>query len=302
MMHVRTLMIALLAASCCLSASARSRKKKDVKPVVPALAADVKPVPADSFSYAMGVAQAQSLRQFLIQREGVDSAYMADAIRGIEAEVSPSEVKKQQAYVAGLRIRQMNREQILPQINKQMTGRADTTYLDLGIYTRALTASLAGQKGNLTQEEAFKILERQNQYYLGTVRQSNTAYLEANAKEKGVKTTDSGLQYKVLTKGTGALPTDTSEVEVNYEGRLIDGTVFDSSYKRGKSATFRVNQVIQGWQEALKLMPVGSVWELYIPFNLAYGERGTRDIPPYSTLVFKVELLGVGEAKAESKS
>ena len=208
---------------------------------------------------------------------------MADAIRGIEAEVSPSEVKKQQAYVAGLRIRQMNREQILPQINKQMTGRADTTYLDLGIYTRALTASLAGQKGNLTQEEAFKILERQNQYYLGTVRQSNTAYLEANAKEKGVKTTDSGLQYKVLTKGTGALPTDTSEVEVNYEGRLIDGTVFDSSYKRGKSATFRVNQVIQGWQEALKLMPVGSVWELYIPFNLAYGERGTRDIPPYST-------------------
>ena len=78
--------------------------------------------------------------------------------------------------------------------------------------------------------------------------------------------------------------------------------MFDSSYKRGKSATFRVNQVIQGWQEALKLMPVGSVWELYIPFNLAYGERGTRDIPPYSTLVFKVELLGVGEAKAESKS
>ena len=93
--------------------------------------------------------------------------------------------------------------------------------------------------------------------------------------------------------GTGAVATDTSEVEVHYEGTLIDGTVFDSSYKRGKPATFRADQVIKGWTEALKMMPEGSVWDLYIPYNLAYGERGTRGIPPFATLIFKVELLKV---------
>lgn len=296
-MKAKSLMIVALAAFCCLGTQARSKKKSTVKPVV-AAAADVKPVPADSFSYAMGVAQGQSLKQYIVQREGVDTTYMAEFIKGLNAQVSEAEVKKQVAYTAGLRIQQMNREQVLPQVNKQVTGKADTTFLQLDKLNEGLTQVLNGQKGALTQEEALKLLERQSEYFMNTLKMANADYLTKNAKNKGVKTEKNGLQYKVLTKGNGALPTDTAEVEVNYEGRLIDGTVFDSSYKRGKAATFKVNQVIKGWQQALKMMPVGSTWELYIPYDLAYGERGTRDIPPYSTLIFKVELLGIKDAKA----
>lgn len=296
-MKAKSLMIVALAAFCCLGTQARSKKKSTVKPVV-AAAADVKPVPADSFSYAMGVAQGQSLKQYIVQREGVDTTYMAEFIKGLNAQVSEAEVKKQVAYTAGLRIQQMNREQVLPQVNKQVTGKADTTFLQLDKLNEGLTQVLNGQKGALTQEEALKLLERQSEYFMNTLKMANADYLTKNAKNKGVKTEKNGLQYKVLTKGNGALPTDTAEVEVNYEGRLIDGTVFDSSYKRGKAATFKVNQVIKGWQQALKMMPVGSTWELYIPYDLAYGERGTRDIPPYSTLIFKVELLGIKGAKA----
>ena len=108
-----------------------------------------------------------------------------------------------------------------------------------------------------------------------------------------MKTTKSGLQYRILTAGKGAVATDTSEVEVHYEGKLINGHVFDSSYKRGQTTSFRCNQVIRGWTEALKMMPEGSIWELYIPYDLAYGERGNQGIPPFSTLIFKVELIKV---------
>lgn len=129
-------------------------------------------------------------------------------------------------------------------------------------------------------------------------------FLAENKAKEGVVTTESGLQYKILTKGTGEIPADTSYVQVNYKGTLIDGTEFDSSYKRkdkdGKSqpATFRANQVIKGWTEALTMMPVGSKWELYIPYDLAYGSRATgADIKPFSTLIFEVELVGIGKKK-----
>ena len=108
-----------------------------------------------------------------------------------------------------------------------------------------------------------------------------------------MKTLPSGLQYKVITEGKGALPKDTSLVEVNYEGRTIDGKVFDSSYKRNQPAEMRTNQVIKGFTEALVHMPAGSVWEVYIPQNLAYGEREAGEIKPFSTLIFKIELLKV---------
>ena len=105
-----------------------------------------------------------------------------------------------------------------------------------------------------------------------------------------MKSTPSGLLYKVLQQGDGAMPADTSQVEVHYEGKLVDGTVFDSSYQRGETATFGLNQVIKGWSEAVKLMKVGSKYEVCLPYNLAYGERGTRGIPPFSTLLFTIEL------------
>ena len=114
-----------------------------------------------------------------------------------------------------------------------------------------------------------------------------------------MKTLPCGVQYKVLKEGNGAVPTDTSTVVVNYEGRLIDGTVFDASSKHGdKPAEFQPNQVIKGWTEALTMMPVGSKWQLYIPNELAYGSRGTGNIKPYSALIFDVELVGIDNTPA----
>lgn len=119
-------------------------------------------------------------------------------------------------------------------------------------------------------------------------------FLENNAKRAGVTTLPSGLQYEVLKAGTGAIPAKTDRVSVHYHGTLLDGTVFDSSVDRGQPATFGVTQVIAGWVEALQLMPEGSKWKLFIPYNLAYGERGDGGkIGPYATLVFEAELLSI---------
>lgn len=126
------------------------------------------------------------------------------------------------------------------------------------------------------------------------VEEAGKAFLAENAKKEGVHTTDSGLQYEIITEGTGAKPAATDKVRVHYTGTLPDGTVFDSSVARGQPAEFPVNGVIRGWVEALQMMPVGSKWKLTIPHELAYGERGAgAAIPPYSPLVFEVELLDI---------
>ncbi len=120
------------------------------------------------------------------------------------------------------------------------------------------------------------------------------AFLAENAKKPGITVTESGLQYEVITQGTGEIPTKTSKVKTHYHGTLIDGTVFDSSVNRGQPIDFPVNGVIAGWTEALQLMPVGSKWRLYIPYNLAYGERGAgASIKPYAALIFDVELIEI---------
>ena len=153
--------------------------------------------------------------------------------------------------------------------------------IDINEVTKALQE--LGQRAEAAQAEAFKALEAENQ-----------AFLEENKKAAGVVVTDSGLQYEILTEGNGAKPTAESTVRVHYTGSLIDGTVFDSSVKRGTPAEFPVGGVIKGWTEALQLMTVGSKWRLTIPHNLAYGERGAgASIPPFATLVFEVELLDI---------
>ena len=128
----------------------------------------------------------------------------------------------------------------------------------------------------------------------GEAKAAGEAFLAENAKREGVKVTESGLQYEVLEATIGQKPKATDKVRVHYEGTLIDGTVFDSSYKRGESITFGLNQVIKGWTEGLQLMSIGSKYKLYIPYQLAYGERGAgASIPPYAALIFTVELLGI---------
>ena len=128
----------------------------------------------------------------------------------------------------------------------------------------------------------------------GQAKAAGEAFLAENAKREGVKVTESGLQYEVLEATIGQKPKATDKVRVHYEGTLIDGTVFDSSYKRGESITFGLNQVIKGWTEGLQLMSIGSKYKLYLPYQLAYGERGAgANIPPYAALIFTVELLGI---------
>ena len=146
----------------------------------------------------------------------------------------------------------------------------------------------AFQKGMAAkQAEKMKALGEKNS-------KEGDAFLAENKKKEGVKTTASGLQYKVITAGNGPMPKDTDTVSVNYRGTLIDGTEFDSSYKRGEAVSFPVNGVIKGWTEALQLMKVGSKWQLFIPSNIAYGERGAGgQIGPNATLIFEVELLSI---------
>lgn len=147
-------------------------------------------------------------------------------------------------------------------------------------------------------EEAFRTIGTRMQEKMEQQAKAQAkvgeAFLAANAKKDGITITASGLQYEVITAGTGEKPTAKSRVKTHYHGTLIDGTVFDSSYNRGEPIDFAVGGVIAGWTEALQLMPVGSKWRLYIPHNLAYGERGAgASIPPYSALVFDVELLEI---------
>ena len=142
----------------------------------------------------------------------------------------------------------------------------------------------------LMQSIKAKTMEQE----FGPNKVAGEKFLAENAKKEGVKVLGGGVQYKVIKEGNGAIPADTSRVKVNYEGRTLDGKVFDSTYKRGEPAEFRCNQVIKGWTEALVHMPAGSVWEVYVPQELAYGARQQgADIKPFSMLIFKIELLEV---------
>lgn len=291
---MKKIFILALAALVCAGADARVKKQKTNIQVV--AEPTVKAVPADSFSYAVGVQQAASLKQYITQSEGVSEEQMAAFTEGLKAQLSANEIERQIAFVAGLKIAKMNDERIIPSLNKSFTGKEDTSYVVKDIYVQGLVDGVLGQS-TINDSIAQATVERQQNYYLDQIKRSNLAWLEQNKKMPGVKVLPSGLQYEVVTVGNGPIPTDTCEVEVNYEGKLIDGTVFDSSYKRGKTATFGVTQVIKGWTEALCMMPVGSTWNLYIPYDLAYGERGSRNIPPYATLVFKVELVSIKDKK-----
>lgn len=165
-------------------------------------------------------------------------------------------------------------------------------------FAGAIKSVFNGEKMQMTADEAQSAINeffaKQKTEVMSKNKKAGEEFLAKNKNNEGVVTTASGLQYKILVAGTGAKPKETDTVDCHYEGRLIDGTIFDSSYKRGQSAQFPVNGVIPGWVEALQLMPVGSKWQLYIPSDLAYGEYGAGEtIEPNSTLIFDVELLAI---------
>lgn len=301
--------LVLLIAAGTVSAQKKTKKTKKVNIAVPVAVVETPDtVSLDRFSYAVGLANSNGLKNYLAQRMNIDTTkYMNDFLRGFN-EMANSTDPALKAYSVGLQIGDQVGNQMVGNLNQEITGNADTTFINKAEFLRGFIAGIQMTDTTLTADSAAQIAQRQFDFYhkelmekkYGDNRRAGEAFLAENAKKDSVVTLPSGLQYKVLVAGDGEKPQATSKVEVNYEGRLIDGTIFDSSYQRNKPQEFGVGGVIAGFSEALQLMPVGSTWEIYIPQELGYGERETPNSPikPYSALIFKVELLSVKAAPA----
>lgn len=254
----------------------------------------------DTLSYAIGMAQTRGLRDYLT-RIGVDSTYMDDFIKGLNEGANAGDDKKKMAYYTGIQIGQQISQQMIKGINYEIFGEDSTQTVSLKNFMAGFVTATLEKEGLMTIEEAQETAQRKEQdikkaqmeKLYGEWKKENEDYMANKAKEQGLSKLENGVYYKVLTEGTGEIPADTSRVKVHYEGRLINDTIFDSSYKREEPTTFRCNQVIAGWTNALTHMPVGSKWEVYIPQDQAYGDRQAGEIKPFSTLVFTIELLDI---------
>lgn len=255
----------------------------------------------DSLSYFLGVSRTDGIINYLTMQAGIDTAYMDDFVRGFNegsAHYGPKEI----AYLEGMRIAHMINNQWMPNLSQEV-------FLGDSSKTLNREAMLAGFYHGVKRPDDMKVMraraytdtkkaEIKEQVKLekyGENKKAGEAFLAENKQKDGVRTTASGLQYKIIAEGKGETPKEDSKVKVNYRGTLIDGTEFDSS--KDKPASFRVSHLIKGWGEALTLMPVGSKWELYIPQELAYESREQRNIPPYSVLIFEVELVEIEYVK-----
>lgn len=296
----KALFIALALVAGASSFTANAVKKKMVMaPVQEKVEPVVLASSSDSVSYAAGMTMTNGLVPFLLQQK-MDTTLMDEFVRSFMENVKRGDDPKMKAYVIGMSIAQQVNERMLPGMRKEFENTPDSILADL--FYRGFTDALMKNTTVFTlnkaedyfteKQKADKAIREEKLY--GANRDAGKKFLEENAQKEGVITLPSGLQYKVLVKGEGEVPTRSDKVKVHYEGRLLDGTVFDSSYKRNEPSEFTPTQVIKGWTEALTMMPVGSKWQLYIPYELAYGERGAgEDIKPYSTLIFDVELLDI---------
>lgn len=254
----------------------------------------------DSLSYAIGMARVQGLDDYLMQQE-IDSTMMVEFLRGFK-EGSDNFDLKSRAHAIGVQIGQMVSNNWVAGINSQLFGSDSTQtinrkYLIKGFMdgvTHDLSVMDMTNAQSISEMKMQQLQQRLLEERFGENKAAGEQFLAENKTKEGVQTTASGLQYKVVTMGTGKKPNLDNQVKVNYKGTLIDGTEFDSSYSRNEPATFRVGQVITGWSEALQLMPVGSKFILYIPQELGYGSREvSNEIKPFSTLIFEVELLDI---------
>ena len=259
----------------------------------------------DTLSYAIGMAQTQGLKEYLVGGLGVDTAYMAEFIKGLNEGANAGDNKKKAAYYAGIQIGQQISNRMVKGINHEIFGDDSTKTISLKNFMAGFVSGTTGKGGLMTVDSAQNVAQtmmqaikaRELEKTYGPNKEAGEKFLAENAKKEGVKTLPSGVKYKVIKEGNGAIPADTSLVKVHYEGKTIDGKVFDSSYKRGEPINLRCNQTIKGWTDAMVHMPAGSTWEVYIPQNLAYGEREQGDIKPFSMLIFKIELLEVNPKK-----
>ena len=256
----------------------------------------------DTVSYAIGIDQSQGLKDYLVGNMGIDTTYIDEFIKGLNEGANAGDDKKKAAYYAGIQIGQQISNQMVKSINFQLFGDDSTKSVSLKNLMAGFVSGTTGKGALMTPDSARQVAQEMMRQIkakslmkeFGPNKEAGEKFLAENAKKEGVKTLPSGVQYKVLKEGNGAVPADTSVVKVHYEGRTMEGNVFDSSYKRGEPTKFRVDQVIKGWTDALKQMPAGSTWEIYVPQELAYGERQQgSDIKPFSMLIFKIELIDV---------
>ncbi len=309
MKRILSIALAVMASALFNTAWAAKKKKKDA--TKQCVEAPVKLLTSsDTLSYVAGMTVTDGLLPYLKQTQGVDTANIADFIRGFR-DIIKADDPKMKAYAAGMDIANRLKGQMLTGMKNEFQDSPDNV-IDSLVFRGFVDAlkndtTLFRQKDAITvftaKREADKKAKDEKLY--GENRKAGESFLAENAKKEGVVSLPSGLQYKVLVKGEGEVPQRTDKVLVNYEGRLVDGTVFDSSSKHGdKPVSFRADQVIKGWTEALTMMPVGSKWQLFIPQQLAYGERNAGSIKPYSALIFDVELVGIDKpqaAEAEAK-
>ena len=253
----------------------------------------------DSISYAIGQVNGTQLKMFLDQ-QGIDSTYIADFLKGFKDGANASGDKKKKAYSMGLMqglqmIEGLNNnifggedsEEKLA-VNKLLAGLAAGVKNDTTVFNPELIQGKLDEMVNSIHNKAMSKKYKEN-------KEAGAKFLAEKAKDSNVKKLANGVLYKVLKEGNGPVPNDSTanKVKINYEGKLIDGTKFDSSYDRKEPAEMLVNQVVPGFHEALINMPVGSKWEVYIPAEQAYGEREAGEIKPFSTLIFTIELLDI---------
>lgn len=251
------------------------------------------------------MAQTQGLKDYLVRGLGVDTAYMDEFFKGLNEGANAGDDKKKAAYYAGIQIGQQISNQMVKGINHELFGNDSTKTISLKNFMAGFISGTTGKNGLMTVEQAQRVAQLKMQairskaveQQYGANKKAGEKFLAEYAKKAGVKKLEGGVLYRVIKEGTGELPKDTSTVVVNYEGKTIDGKVFDSSYERKEPVTLRANQVIPGWTTALTHMPAGSVWEVVIPQNLAYADREQGNIKPFSALIFKIELIKVGKNK-----
>ncbi|MDO9154821.1 MAG: FKBP-type peptidyl-prolyl cis-trans isomerase [Paludibacter sp.] len=256
----------------------------------------------DSLNYAFGLANGSGIKNYYLKTDSANSdsvkVKIAALLKGLDEGMKGDDVNEKYSEIAelGTKIGAALKEQ-------KETGLMGDSALkvDIELIKQGLVNGLKGSSIQMNAKDAQTYLQstmqkRQQAKMAEQFKGNKVAgelFLTENKSKPGVITTASGLQYEVIKIGKGALPADTSNVKVHYHGTLIDSTVFDSSINRNEPAVFRVNQVIPGWTEALKLMPVGSKYKLYIPQQLAYGDKDQGTIKPFSTLIFEVELLSI---------
>lgn len=298
------LALALLASASFDVAEAASQKKKtratEQKPQSETLA-----TPADSLSYAAGMTLTDGLLPFLKSSYGIETNQLGAVEEAFKETMATGITPETRARIAGQDVAFRVLERMLPKLKGDMEGSKDS--LNMQLFTDGFVSGMEKDHTTMADTTASKFFNKAMKQIKddrnATTRKAGEDFLAANAKREGVVTLPSGLQYEVLTEGTGIVAAADDQVTVKYEGTLLDGTVFDSSYNRGDgTAKFRPKQVIKGWNEALTMMPVGSKWKLFIPYNLAYGERGTGKIQPYSALLFTVEVVNVEKKEAKTET